>query len=485
MKSHAVKKQIIELSKNGHPIKKIATSLGISKNTVRRYLRLENEGKGQEVEIKKKFSWKSKLNWELICEKRQQGYTAKQLYQNYGPEISYNRFCSHLRESLQPKAELALRIYHNPGEKVQVDFCDGVPIKDRRSGKTEKTQLFVGILPFSSYTFAVFTKNQQLESFISAHEAMWAFFGGTTPYVVIDNLKSGVKKAHRYDPEVNPTYCDYGNHRGFAALPARPYSPRDKAAVESGISAIQKSFFQRIKEQNFYSLNELNCALRTFLYEFNSIIMKDYGVSRKQRFEIERVKLLSITGGAYEMVEWRTAKVHPDCCIQVLKSFYSVPFKHRSQTVRVKITKNLISIFDMDLNQLACHPKSKKLGGVVTDDQHFPAKILQSQSFDVNRARLDASKIGPRSEELIEGLLSGDRPLKYLRRVLGFLRLKTQGYSTESLEFAATQAITFSKSQLSFIKSCADSYLLTGGRLGACRPKRDPQHIYLRGGYDV
>ena len=478
--------QIIKLKEQGHPIKKIARSLGISKNTVRRYLRAPTSEKSSEVQVVTRNStWKSNLDWDGICEKRRQGYTAKQLYSDYEPAISYTRFCVHLRESVGKSSEIAMRLKHNPGEKVQIDFCDGIKIRDHRTGKLSKTQLFVGVLPFSSFTFALFTMNQKLDSFIAAHEAMWAYFAGVTPYVVVDNLKAGVKKAHLYDPEVNPTYCDYGNHRNFAVLPARPYTPRDKACVEANIGAIQRSFYQEVRHLNFYSLRELNDKLRIFLHQFNRKTMTDFGVSRLDRFAVEKELLLPLSQKPYEMAEWRQAKVHPDCCVQVEKSFYSVPYKYRGQQVRVKVTSGLVSIFDMETNSIACHPKASKLGSIVTDDKHYPDKLIQSQSFDIGQAKAQAKIIGPNTEEMVNRLTSGGRPLRYLRRIQGLLRLKSQNYSIESLAYAAAQALTYEKFQLSFIKSCADSYQATGGRLGACRPKRDPDHIYLRGGYDV
>lgn len=488
MKSHAVREQIVKLSQQGHPIKKIAASLRISKNTVRRYLRMQDTEKAEEkdpAKIRASSDWKEKVDWSGICEKKKQGYTAKQLFADYAPGISYSRFCAHLRDTVVKTAEMALRLHHNPGERVQIDYCDGIPLRDRRTGDLKKTQLFVGVLPFSSYTFAIFSMNQRLDSFISAHEAMWRFFGGVTPYSVVDNLKSGVKKAHRYDPEVNPTYCDYGNHRGFAVLPARPYSPRDKACVEANIGAIQRSFFQQVREKNFYSLDELNRYLRVFLETFNSKIMSDYGVSRRERFAVESQKLLPITNGPYELVEWREAKVHPDCCVQVEKCFYSVPYKLRGQTVRVKISSNIISIFDKEVNSVACHPRAKKPGAVVIEEKHFPSQLIQAQSFDVSKAKAQAKEIGPQVTKIVELLTSSARPLRYLRRIQGLLRLKNQGMGIDALEYAASQALTFQKYQLSFIKACAESYQTTGGRLGTCRPKRDPDQIYLRGGYDV
>jgi len=117
---------------------------------------------------------------------------------------------------------------------------------------------------------------------------MFAYFGGVTPYVVVDNLKSGVLRAHLYDPDVNPTYCDFANHMGFAVLPARPFKARDKAAGESNIGVIQRDFFQEVRNRTFYSLADLNTAFRHYLERLNHAVMKDYGISRAQRFEGEK-----------------------------------------------------------------------------------------------------------------------------------------------------------------------------------------------------
>ena len=490
MKSRRVIEQIKKLRDGGHPIRKIAVILGVSRNTIRRHLRVEQDACSPESDKNAEIAgtalqWKQQLDWQGICDKRRKGYTAKQLYQDYQPDISYQRFCVHVREALVAAPELALRLNHNPGEKTQVDFCDGIAITNPKTGEQSKTHLFVGVLPFSSYCFGIFVENQKLPTFIRAHESMWAYFGGITPYVVIDNLKAGVKKAHRYDPELNPTYCDYANHSQFAVLPARPYTPRDKACVEANIGAIQRSFFQSVRDQHFYSLRELNEHFRQFLEDFNGRIMADYGVNRRERFEVEKSKLLPLTTSTYELSEWRQAKVHPDCCIQIGKCFYSVPHQYRGQLVRVKITEFIISIFDQEARAIACHQRSRGIGEVVFCENHYPERYIQSQCFDVKKALAKAESVGPNTELLVDELLSGIRPLRFLRRIQGMFRLLDNGISAESLEYATGQAITFSKHQLSFIKSCAQHYQLTGGRLQACRPQRDPESIYLRGGYDV
>src|SRR5437879_6163295 len=121
--------------------------------------------------------------------------------------------------------QVTIRLHHKPAEKTQVDFCDGVFITERVSGKKTLTQFFLGVLPFSSYTFGEFVLDQKLSTFIGVQQRMFAYFGGVTPYLVVDNLKSGVYKADLYDPDLNPPYFDFAIHMGFAVLTTRPYKP--------------------------------------------------------------------------------------------------------------------------------------------------------------------------------------------------------------------------------------------------------------------
>ena len=487
-------KQIQELRDSGHSIRKITEALKISRNTVRRYLRQEREDRQPQAEPGQEMAatpdpppptWRSVLPWDEIVNQRVSGVSAKALYEEYAPAISYSRFCRNLRSSIMPKISTALRLPHNAGEKTQLDFCDGLKIIDPKTGKESKTQFFCGVLPFSSRTYGEFLLSQKLEPFIRAQENMWGYFGGVSQYVVVDNLKSAVRKAHRYDPDINPTYVEYANHSGFAVLPARPYTPRDKAAVESAIGVIQRTFFQKYRNHKFYSLSELNQCFRDFLDNFNSQPMREFGVSRLQRFENERHHLNPVPARPYEIFEWRQAKVHPDSCIQVLKSIYSVPYRYVGQTVRVKVSSGIIEVFSDDMERIACHTKSQKPGTVIVDEHHLPPTRLQESSFEIRKARTKASSVGPRTKELIDGQLDGDRPLRHLRRVQGILRLLNQGIPPESLEYACAQALTFRRCRVSYIKDCAIHHKSNGGRLRLNVPTRDPNSIHLHGGINV
>jgi hypothetical protein len=114
---------------------------------------------------------------------------------------------------------VTIRLDHKAAEKTQVDFCDGLFITDSVTGHKTLTQFFLGVLPFSSYFFGEFVLDQKLATFIGVQSRMFAYFGGVTPYVLVDNLKSGVHRADLYDPDLNPTYCDFANYLGFAACP--------------------------------------------------------------------------------------------------------------------------------------------------------------------------------------------------------------------------------------------------------------------------
>ena len=178
-------------------------------------------------------------------------------------------------------------------------------------------------------------------------------------------------------------------------LPTRPYRPRDKGKVEANIGAIQRSFMQEIRDTKFYCIDELNLAFKNFLSAFNQRKMKDYGVSRFERFQSEKELLLPLPRIRYDLVNWHEAKVHPDCHIQVGHCYYSVPFRYIGQMVRVKKSSSLLEIFSQTLDPLACHNLLKTKGCRSTVDSHFPEQKLQASRFEIKQAIAKAQAMGP------------------------------------------------------------------------------------------
>ena len=475
-----MKTQIQTLLRGGMPIRKIAIALNISRQSVRKYsIELTDQPKNEES-IKGQSGWHSALPWDRIATLEREGVTVTQLHKEFAPSVSYWSFWRHLRLVAPQVATITMRVPHKPGERVEIDYADGIPLVDRETAVKTKTQFFCGVLPFSSFIYAEFSLSQQLASFIASQERMWAFFGGVTPYMVVDNLKSGVLRAHVYDPDVNAAYCEYANHMGFAVIPARPYKPRDKATIEANIGALQGSFFQEVRERTFYSLNELNEAFFIFLRVFNDGVMKDYGVSRNQRFATERPLLKAIPPTRHEPCEWMPAKVHNDCHVQVERNYYSVPFAHVGKTVRVRLTSKMVEVFTEARESIAVHARLVGIGQTSTNDQHYPEKKLSILRFDVHQARTDASRIGPETTALVEFLIHEEYPLKYLRRIQGILRLHSSGHVTvAALEHGCKEAMKHKRPRLQFIKDCAENFPASGARLRLVKPERAPDEVYL------
>ncbi len=486
-KSRGMQSQILEMFEAGHSLRKITESLKISRNTVRRYVRKAADADQLTTETSVKDQtllpdWLRRLDVDYLVAEIRSGRSFKSLFEECSPAVCYEHFTRHLGKLAIVPPKASPRFNFTPGERTQVDYADGIEITDRRSGVKTKTELFCGVLPFSSYCFGEFTWSQKQEDFLRSHERMWRYYGGVTPYVVIDNLKSGVTRAHRYDPDINPTYCDFGNFWGFAVLAARPREPRDKACVESTIGAIQRDFYQRCRERTFYSLDELNTSFREYLAEFNSRTMKDYGVSRLDRFSKEKGFLQPLVHASYEVTRWREAKVHPDCCIQLEKAFYSVPFNYVGQTVKVKYSEKTVHIMSSSLDQIAVHPVVEKYQKSVIDE-HFPPHAVQVRSFDLQKARALAKAIGPMTLKYVDWQFDEtDRPLNVLRRVQGIVRLSSKPINPQAMEYAAKQAMQFGRKELRYFKHCAESYSVTAGILRQVKvPTRDPQTLNLQG----
>jgi transposase len=480
------KAQVLALREAGHGFKTIARSLSASKNTIKRIC---EEAAAPAAPLPTSPStpsppWADKIDWKEVVREVRAGVTLKQLFKEHAPEVGYTGFRRQVRKLAADTPRASIPLTHVPGEKVQVDYTKGVELEPGSERSVRRgTELFVGVLPHSGKIFARFFLDQKLPSFIAAHEAMFAFFGGVTPYVVIDNLKAGVSKAHRYDPDENKTYCDFGNHMGFAVLPCRPATPRDKGAVENAIGIIQRTFYHEVRNRRFDSLHALNSALGEFLVRLNAEVMKDYGVSRDERFLREAPSLRPLPADPFELAEWREAKVHPDCEIQVDKNFYSVPYTLVGRSVRVKLGRNIVEVFDLELGRVTRHARLRGIGQHSRYDWHYPSERLQQARYEIRNAKDDADRVGPQTRAVIEVLFAGQWPLRGLRRAQGVLRC-ARAYGNDALEHACGKALHFKKYRVDFIKDCAMTFHRGQEefRHGAT-PMRDEATLFLHSEY--
>ena len=132
--------------------------------------------------------------------------------------------------------------------------------------------MFVAVLGASSYipADAGTTWTQGLSDWIASHARAFEFFGGCPELVVPDNLRAAVSRAHRYEPDTNPTYHDLARHYGVAVLPARVRRPRDKAKVEVGVQVVERWILAALRHRTFFSLAELNAAIAELVQRLNA-----------------------------------------------------------------------------------------------------------------------------------------------------------------------------------------------------------------------
>jgi transposase len=164
-----------------------------------------------------------------------------------------------------------MRQVHGPAEKLLVDFAgDTVPVFDAATGVQRLAHVFVAVLGASNYTFAEARWSEGLVDWIGLHVNALRTIGGVPKAIVCDNLKAGVTATCRYEPGINRTYQELAEHYGAAILSTRPRKPRDKAKVEVAVQIVQRFVLARLRNRRFFSLDELNAAIREAVADLNA-----------------------------------------------------------------------------------------------------------------------------------------------------------------------------------------------------------------------
>lgn len=381
----------------------------------------------------------------LQAELKRPGVTRLLLWQEYKAAHpdgwQYSVFCDQYRRWLGTQ-DLVLRQHHVPGEKCFVDYAgQTVGVIDRATGEVREAQIFVAVLGASSYTYAEATWTQQLPDWLGSHVRALDFFGGVPAAFVPDNLKSGVHKAHRYEPALNPSYQDFAEHYGLAILPARVRKPRDKSKVEVAVQVVERWILARLRDRQFFSLPELNSAIREFLAHLNTRAFKKREGSRLTFFnEIERAALRPLPAQPYRYATWKKAKVHLDYHVEIERAYYSVPYKLIGETVEVRLTAHTLEIFYRQ-KLVAAHVRAVKRGVFSTHGEHRPERHTAVVELTHERLQERAHAVGPATVEVMERQrLARRHPEESLRTNLGILRL-ARDFSPGQLEAAASRAL--------------------------------------------
>ena len=397
-------------------------------------------------------------------ELRRKGVTRMLLWEEYyrdHPEgYKYTQFCEYYdrwRKALEP----TLRQNHEAGEKMFVDWAgQTVPLKDPRGEAQNKAYLFVAVLGASNYTYAEAFANTKLPSWIDAHIHAFEYMGGAPRLTIPDNEKTGVSKACRYEPELNPTYRELAGHYGTVILPTRPRKPRDKAKVESAVQNTERRILAALRNRSFFTIGELNRAIGVLLKDLNDRPFQKLSGCRRELFEeLDKPALTPLPESPFEFCEWKEATAGIDYHVQIDYHLYSVPYQLTNQPVDVRLTSRMVEILHRG-KRVASHPRRWEKGKFSTDPAHRPKSHQKHLEWTPGRLiQWAENQVGAFCARAVTHILeTKPHPEQGYRSCLGIMRL-AKGYGTDRVEAACRRALALDVCRYQSIKSILKSKL--------------------------
>jgi transposase len=402
----------------------------------------------------------AKIHQEL---KSNKNVTLQLLWQEFieqnpdGPRYSW--FCQQYR-AWGRHLDVVLRQDHRAGEKVFVDHAgDEVAVIDPATGQTRPAYVFVAVLGASNYTYAEATWTRSLPDWIGSHTRMVEFFGGTTRLVVPDQWKAGVSKPCHWEPELNRTYQDWATHYGAAIVPARPGHARDKAKVEAGVLIVQRWVLAALRKRRFFSLGELNEAIRELLARLNQRPFRKLPGTRHELFEqLDRPALLPLPAQRFVFAEWKKTRAGLDYHAELDGHYYSVPYQLAQQVVELRYTAATVEVLYRG-KRVASHLRSYTRPGTTTEPSHQPKSHQRYREWTPQRLLEWAGAVGVFTRRLVEAMLTHKpHPEAGFRAAMGLRKLASQ-YGEPRLEAAAERAVRYKLYRLDNLRSILSTRL--------------------------
>lgn len=482
-------REILRLSALGLSQSDIARSCNASKRTVNNVLRaakreniswpLDNDqtnavlagqlypsAERSETLQKKRMPNFSYIRKELL----RNGVNKKLLWAEYLEEcrlsgeepLMYSRFCYYIQKD-EEKRRASMHINRKPGEQVEVDWAgDPTYLIDPDTGETMKVSIFVGVMSYSQYVYAEACINEKQASWIAAHIHMYEYFGAVARILVPDNCKTAIirKGNSYYDPRINEVYRSLAEHYGTAIIPARVRAPKDKPNAEGAVRHVSTWIIAALRDEQFFSLSELNRAIRKKLDEFNHRPFQKKEGSRYELFIHEELPLMaSLPATRYEPAEWASATVLFNYHISYDGMLYSAPYEHIKHKVDVRVTDKTVEIFYKQ-DRIASHRRLYgRKGQYSTVTDHMPPDHQKYLEWNGDRFRNWAKQIGQSTYKVVDSILTSRRvEQQSYRSCMGVLKLADK-YSAHRLEAACTQALSYTASpSYKSVKSILSTY---------------------------
>jgi transposase len=477
-------KQIIQLRISGLGIKTIADTLGMSKNTVKKYIRVLE---AQEASLDKILNYsEEKLasifnlvlsgdskryqelrEWFPYMDKelKRVGVTREVLWHEYKNKhadgYNYSRFCYYYQQWRKADS-VSMHFEHKAGDKLFVDYTGKkLEVVDKRTGEVQQVEVLITVLGASQLTYVEATATQQKVDFIRTVENSLHYFGGVPKAIVVDNLKSAVTKSSKFEATINRTFADFASHYGTVILPTRSYKPKDKALVENAVKIVYTRIFAPLRNRIFFSLTQLNTAIKEALENYNSLAFQGKDYSRKDCFEkVEKNTLLPLNIEKYQLKQYNQVTVLQNSHIYLRedKHYYSVPFRFVGKRVGLRYTATSVEI-SYNYKRIACHNRDMRHYKYTTSKEHLPSHHQFVSKWNPEYFINWATKIGSYTQIYISELIqSRAHPEQAYKSCVGILGMSRK-VGNNRLEAACKRGHYYQSYSYPVIKRILDQHL--------------------------
>jgi transposase len=464
-------KRIIQFQIQGYKLRYISRLTGISRNTIREYLRrvaacgrspeeliglsdeqllvlvqsdpTEKMRVGRTVDDRYSYFESRQEYYKTELDRR--GVSRQLLWQEYRMEqpdgYGYSQFCEYLSRYL--KQDLAvMRFSHRPAAQMQADFAgDKLGYVNRDTGEWIACETLVCAMPFSHYMYVEARPSQKQEEWIKGLSNAFKFLEGVPQSTLVDNARAAVRRANRYEPAFTEAMELLGAHYGTTIMATRVRKPRDKASVEYGVRLAYNRIYGPLRDRIFYSLEELNAAIRKQVELINNQPFQAKEGSRRELFEqYEKPLLQTLPDTPYEIRHITYGKVQRNYHVILGQDHhqYSVPYTLIGKRLKVIYTTEIVEIYDA-LSRVAIHKRNYRKGGYSTTKEHMPERhqhMDRLKGWDADYFMQQSSRIGQSTLSVVQRILQSRQYYEQsYNSCLGILRLGSQ-YGNQRLEAA-------------------------------------------------
>lgn len=470
-------KQILQLKTDGIAIREIARRIGISRNSVRKYLALldENSCGLSNIELAEKAYNNDQLEHDTkrlqdltlhfssnSSELSRTGVTRQLLWREYitlHPDgYSYSRYCHHLYQYLK-NADLSMHMEYTAADVMMIDFAGKKQhYVDTQTGECIECQVFVAILPYSGLIFCHAVHSQRSEDFTTCINAMLKFYAGVPATILCDNLKTAVTRPSRYEPVFTDLCYQLSEHYATTFSATRPYSPRDKAMVERAVSIVYAHVYAPLRNQTHNGLQALNEAMGQQLFLLNHKPYKKTAHSRWYYYDAhERSALRLLPPEPFTPKKVAVLTVQRNYHVQLTEDhlYYSVPYSYVGKKVKVLYDSRVVEVY-CDNERIAVHIRKPQGKAYTTLGEHMPShhqRMHQIKGWNKDDLLAQATYIGPATLQAATLMLENSIYMEQnYKACFGMLMLEKK-YSKLRLEAACSRALLGTRVNYTMIKN--------------------------------